>query len=905
MRRLAAGLLALSLALGATPSARSGQPRPVQSDAVVRLLADLESALTNNRPDRIRALAGASLPDGDLQPIEKTLARGPIKSATVRERGRRPVVAGFEVLADVLVSRGQTGRIATWQLTVTQKADAPDRYEIIAFSEVAALDGLLQISLDPQKTYSVHNLVVQAPDLTLKMASGSAFVAEESGGVTALVLLGKGDVRFAPPDSGEQGQLRIFAGSPALESPIDAAFIRLNPAEFADHVSEHSLVLSKDAAVDFGRAQAIFADLAPRSFNLDLGDFTDDHWSIEPSAGSLVVEFRTRRFSWLTYTRSPGEPEDISLFDRAHGHSVSLYASPERLATRGKFYSEDEGRTYDVERYTLDLTLDPSRSWISGRGSLRIRAKKGGLSSITLKLAQPLVVSSVSSPNFGRLLALRIAGQNNILVPLPSFIMEDTDLVFDVNYSGRLDPQQLDREAIAVDGQGVPVTQDPSNLTPVIEPEKRYLYSSRSLWYPQGQGTDYATASLRLSVPSQYQLVASGSLIGVKVAEAKDDTGRGDTRMVRTVEYSADRPVRYLACVISRFVPVARQRAEVPGVAAVSTIGGAQDGAASDPTGVSIEVVATPLTAAKSRPLVNRAGEMIRAFAKIVGEAPYPDFTIAAIEDNLPGGHSPPYFAMLLQPLPTSPFSWANDPVAFENIYPHLFLAHEVAHQWWGQAVGWKNYHEQWLSEGMAQYFAVLYAGVDRGQDVVRSLIGRMRESAAQYATQGPISLGYRLGHIQNEGRVFRAIEYNKSAVVLHMLRRLIGDEAFFKGIRRFYAANRFQKAGTDDFRAAMEAETPIKLGRFFDRWITEAAIPRLNVTSRVEPSGKTAIVRIEQLGEPFDFPYTVTVQYTDGRNEDITIPVSEAVTDHTIELKGSVRKINTKDDLMLANFGK
>ena len=902
MRRLAAGLLALSLALGATPAARSGQPRPVQADAVVRLLADLESALTNNRPDRIRALAAASLPASDLQPVEKAFARGPIKGATVRERGRRPVVAGFEVLADVLVSRGQTGRIATWQLTVTSKADAPDRYEIMAFSEIASLDGLLQIALDPQKTYSVHNLTVQAPDLTLKMASGTAFVAEESGGVTALVLLGKGDVRFAPPDVGEQGQLRVFSGSPTLDSTIDAAFLRINPAEFAERVSEHSLVPSKEAAADFGRAQSIFADLAPRSFNLDLGDFTDEHWSIEPTFGSLVVEFRTRRFSWLTYTRSPGEPEDISLFDRAHGHSLSLYASPERLATRGRFYSEDDGRAYDVERYTLDLTLDPSRLWISGRGSLRIRMKKGGASSITLKLAPSLVVSSVSSPNFGRLLALRISGQSNILVPLPAFVMEDTDLVIDVSYSGRLDPQQLEREAIAVDGQ-VPVSQDPNALTPVLEPEKRYLYSSRSLWYPQGQGTDYATASLRLSVPSQYQLVASGSLVGVKVTELKDETLRSDARMVRTVEYSADRPVRYLSCLISRFVPVARQRAEVPAVAPAA--GAQPDGAAGDPAGVSIEVVATPLAAAKSRSLVNRASEMIRTFAKIVGEAPYPDFTIAAIEDNLPGGHSPPYFAMLLQPLPTSPFSWSQDPVAFENTYPHLFLAHEVAHQWWGHAVGWKNYHEQWLSEGLAQYFAVIYAGTDRGQDVVRNLIGQMRQSATQYAPQGPISLGYRLGHIQNEGRVFRAIVYNKSAVVLHMLRRLMGDEAFFAGIRRFYAANRFQKAGTDDFRAAMEAETPIKLARFFDRWITEAAIPRLNVTSRIEPSGKTAIVRIEQLGEPFDFPYTVTVQYTDGRTEDITIPVSEALTDHTIELKGTVRRINTKDELMLANFGR
>ena len=148
-------------------------------------------------------------------------------------------------------------------------------------------------------------------------------------------------------------------------SSIDAAFLRINPAEFAERVSEHSLVPSKEAAADFGRAQSIFADLAPRSFNLDLGDFTDEHWSIEPSTGSLVVEFRTRRFSWLTYTRSPGEPEDISLFDRAHGHSLSLYASAERLATRGRFYSEDDGR--DVRRGAIHARSD-ARS-VATRGS--------------------------------------------------------------------------------------------------------------------------------------------------------------------------------------------------------------------------------------------------------------------------------------------------------------------------------------------------------------------------------------------------------------------------------------------------------------------------------------------------------------------------------------------------------
>ncbi len=897
MRRVALALLAL--ALGSVPAAQSPQPRPAQADAVVRLLADLETALAANSFDSVRALAADSLKPAELSGIRQTFAGGSVVSATVRERARQQVATGLEVLADVLVSRGRTGRIATWQLTLRARPNTPDRYEIVSFLELAGLDGLLKISLDTSKPYAVHNLTVQAPDFTLHMASGSAFVADAPGGVTGLVLLGKGDVRFAPPDPGEQGQLKLYSGAPVLEQSVDAAFVRVNPAEFAAHVTEHGLVPSRDAATDLTRAQAIFADFAPRTFNLDLGDFTDERWSIEPSAGSVVVEFRTKRFAWLTYTRSPTDPEDISLFDRARLRNVSSYASPERLATRGRFYSEDDDAAYDIERYGLDITFDPVRSWVSGRGSLRVKIRKPAVSTVTFKLAQSLTVLSVSSPNFGRLLALRISGQNNVIVSLPSYVVQDTDLQFDVVYSGRLDPQSLEREALQI--QGVP-PQEPSTIVPIIEPERRYLYSNRSLWYPQGPVTDYATASMRLSVPSQYQIVASGSLIGSKVAEGRDETGRVDGRMLRTVEYATDRPVRYLSCVISRFAPVSRQRIVVPAVAPGLTIGLDKPG---EGAGVNIEVVATPIAASHGRQVAIRVADVMRTYAKIIGEAPYPDFTLASVEDNLPGGHSPPYFALVLQPLATSPYNWAQDPVAFDSQYPSFILAHEVAHQWWGQAVGWKNYHEQWLSEGLAQYFAVLYAASDRGPEMLRTLISQMRQSAQQYGPQGPISLGYRLGHIQGEGKVFRAVDYNKSAVVLHMLRRLIGDEAFFAGLRRFYTEWRFRKAGTDDIRQAFEAEAKVPLTRFFDRWILAAEIPKVAVLARADPSGKSLLVRIEQSGDVFDFPYTVTVQYADGRSEDITIPVSEAVTERTIPFSGTVKRVVMKDDLALVTYTK
>ena len=513
---------------------------------------------------------------------------------------------------------------------------------------------------------------------------------------------------------------------------------------------------------------------------------------------------------------------------------------------------------------------------------MQLRITAATAASVTIKLAQPLAVASVSSPTLGDLLALRIVGQNTILVGLPDIVERGSTIVLDVVYGGRLEPQPLDREALQVQG-----TRQDTPEAIVLTPETRYLYSNRVPWYPQGATTDYSTAELRLSVPSEYQVVASGSLLRASVV-ANNDPGRSGSKSIRVVDYLADRPVRYLACVISRFIPVGRMRIAVPAVAPPTVT---RPAAAADSPGLNLEVVSTSRMTGRNRQTPQRVAAMLVSFARITGEVPYPDFTLAALDENLPGGHSPAYFAVFQQPLPTTPYSWAGDPVAFDDTYAHFFLAHEVAHQWWGQAVGWKNYHEQWLSEGLAQYFAALYAAEDRGPAMLDTLLTGMRKSIEPYLDQGPISLGYRLGHIKTEGRVFRAIVYNKSAVVLHMLRRLVGDEAFFKGIKRFYTEWRFKKAGTDDFRAALEAETPMKLERFFERWVAGFSRPRLHIGWH-NVDAQSSTIRVEQIGEVFDLPLTVVVQYADGRSETRTLKITEQVHEERLDVKSPIRRV-------------
>jgi aminopeptidase N len=257
----------------------------------------------------------------------------------------------------------------------------------------------------------------------------------------------------------------------------------------------------------------------------------------------------------------------------------------------------------------------------------------------------------------------------------------------------------------------------------------------------------------------------------------------------------------------------------------------------------------------------------------------------------------------LNQQLPSSSLVWRNDPAAFSG-YPEFFIAHELAHQWWGQAVGWRNYHEQWLSEGFAQYFAAMYAQHQRGDESFASVMRQLRRWGIEASDQGPIYLGYRLGHIRGESRVFRALVYNKSAAVLHMLRRLVGDDAFFRGLRRFYRESRFRKAGTIDFRAAMERESNRSLERFFDRWIFGSTIPRLKLGYRVE--GTDVLIHLEQVGELFDIPVTVTLQYSDRKPVDVVIPVTERLVDHRVPLDGVLRGVDfSKDDGTLAEVVK
>ena len=128
------------------------------------------------------------------------------------------------------------------------------------------------------------------------------------------------------------------------------------------------------------------------------------------------------------------------------------------------------------------------------------------------------------------------------------------------------------------------------------------------------------------------------------------------------------------------------------------------------------------------------------------------------------------------------------------------------------------------------------------------------------------------------------------------MLRRLVGDRAFFDGVREFYATWRYRKAGTDDFRVSMERASGQTLDRFFERWIYADRLPELRFSSHVT-DGVLHVAFEQKTTELFDVPVTVTVTYADGTTEDVVVPVTERRTDRAIPLKGRVSRVDVNRD--------
>ena len=283
---------------------------------------------------------------------------------------------GHRLIVEVFTETEGQARIATGLIDVRRESDGTDSWRIAGARGLAAVDGLYRLRVNPSAQFAAKNFTISSEDLVLTLGEGTVFQVESEEGVTGLVLLGRGMMRFSPAPETERGQLRIFSGDDVLNAPFETAFIRFSPSDYGDLIGAGLAPAPVDPR-PLRRAQDLLALEGPKSFNMDLDRYSPELWYLLPTPGDFLAEIQTKRHGTLTYLRAADMPEDVNLFDRSRSLNIAIYPSARRLATRGLSYSEDESSRYDILDYNIETTMFPEREFINGRARLRIRARVG------------------------------------------------------------------------------------------------------------------------------------------------------------------------------------------------------------------------------------------------------------------------------------------------------------------------------------------------------------------------------------------------------------------------------------------------------------------------------------------------------------------------------------------------
>ena len=235
-----------------------------------------------------------------------------------------------------------------------------------------------------------------------------------------------------------------------------------------------------------------------------------------------------------------------------------------------------------------------------------------------------------------------------------------------------------------------------------------------------------------------------------------------------------------------------------------------------------------------------------------------------------------------------------------------MTVAHEIAHQWFGDSASEKDWPDVWLSEGFATYFAILFTEFAYGEERRKQEMITDREAVLKYYKRDPTPI-IKMNE-PDPMKLLTANSYQKASWFLHMLRREVGDKAFWTGVRDYYREFKDSNALTSDFQRHMENASGKNLAGLFSQWLYKAGQPVLEVSWTYDEASTTLKLSVKQLQKEgvFQFPLEIGVFSPDSE-----IPVVQSVLinkeTQTAELKipSKPRKIALDPNVNLLFEGK
>lgn len=482
---------------------------------------------------------------------------------------------------------------------------------------------------------------------------------------------------------------------------------------------------------------------------------------------------------------------------------------PEKTDIRVLLENEPE-HNYDVLHYRFDWTLDYDRRHIEGRVTVEARSLAPELRVIDLHLDHSMAVTAVRSGQ--NALSFTHSG-NLITITLPHSVPAEGRFEVTIEYHGL--PQA---------GLNFSTHETSPIIWSLDEP------ADARHWFPcYDYPSDKATADIRITVPSSMVAASNGTLTGILVNSSDTVT------YIWREEYPISTYLIFLAATNYQVLT---------------------DTYTSGTDSMPLRYFAYPEHLEAAREDFSITVSMIEYFADIFGE--YPFFKEKYGMAEIPGRTSMEHQTCT---------SIADQLVLGTHSYDHI-IAHELAHQWWGDLVSPKEWADIWLNEGFASYSEALWDEHLFGFPGLRIRMADFKER-------------YFRGHEGNEhpiydppeGHLFCIIEYKKAAWVLHMLRHLTGEEDFWKILRTWGEEFAYSAADTEDFRSVCEGITGEDLKWFFDQWIYGSGYPRFRFGWILHNGVTRIIIEQAQNNQTFSGPLDIRFELpSGGRTETVWI---------------------------------
>jgi hypothetical protein len=714
---------------------------------------------------------------------------------------------------------------------------------------------IVDAGLDRDECYRVRDLHFAADRAKFFFADGYFILGRPVHGqrVTAFFTTdvegGDAEVLLLPPNRAERRSLAVYAGSPNLDEHFSTTFLLFSPeilAQFTEQIQANGARKSPEMGALLDAKYSSMARNITSSYEVRLT------WTLldpEANRGFFAALIGGKTVGNFDVVYDPLFVEQLAVGATAYRGNQTVFDTWTSFSARD---NPPPPARPAISDYHIDATLHADLS-LSAVTRYRVRPAArstavpfeiSGLMKIT-EVRIDGAPAEVLQLDDARSRLMRDSGAELALAVAPAALEPGRDHEVEIHHEGR-------------------VVLDAGNQV--------YYIASRSDWYPSW-GVTYTTYDLNFRVPRNLQIVLPGEPI--------DETVEGEERVVH---HRIEHPVRLAGFNLGVFDKIT-----------VTRSGFTVDVYANHEFERALQPKPQVLVDPDSRPAIGARRSRVPVLTDNMTPQPAgsPAGKLQALASSIAGAMDyftslfgpPPLRRLEVTPLPgtigqgfpgliyISTMSYLGQPNADPQkrvFFEDLLQPHETAHQWWGSLVSAAGYHDEWITESLANYSALLYLDKQHGNHKESdAILSTYRDElvAGDLDATGPIVQGRRL-ESSAKADAWRVITYGKGTWIVHMLRARMGDAAFLKMLAALRQEFERKEISTDQFRLHCAKFLPAgsadpQLENFFDQWVYSTGIPQLKITWTAKPGRVSGT--IAQAGVRDDLSIDVPVEIRVG----------------------------------------